>query len=69
MAIGASAMVHNDNSTGTLTVIDDGSSIIEWVDGSGSAPLTGTRTIAYNGVATVRRKNTSTWQIWGNGIS
>jgi len=69
MAIGASAMVHNDNSTGTLTVIDDGSSIIEWVDGSGSAPLTGTRTIAYNGVATVRRKNSNTWQIWGNGIS
>lgn len=69
MAIGASSMIHNDNATNTLTIISDGTSVIEWIDGSGSTPITGTRTIAYNGLATVRRKSTNNWQIWGVGIS
>ncbi len=67
--IGASFMVHNDNSTGVMRVIEGTSVTLQWVDGSGSAPLTGARTIAYNGVATVRKKSTGVYQIWGTGIS
>jgi hypothetical protein len=66
--VGASFMVHNDNATGLMRVVENGTTL-EWVDGSGSAPLTGNRTIAYNGVATVRKKATGTYQIWGTGIS
>lgn len=66
--VGGSAMVHNDHTTGTLTIVE-GSATLEWVDGSGVAPLTGTRTIAYNGVVTIRKKSSTVWQIWGNGIS
>ena len=67
--VGGSFMVHNDNSTGTLTVTEGSGASLEWVDGSGSAPLTGTRTIAYNSIATIRKKSSSVYQIWGNGIS
>lgn len=66
--IGGSFMLHNDNASGTLT-INQSSVTLEWVDGSGVAPLTGVRTIAYNGVATLRKKAGTIWQIWGNGIS
>lgn len=65
---GASFMVHNDNLTNTMTITQNGTTI-EWVDGSGAAPITGDRTIAYNGVATIRKKSSSVYQIWGNGIS
>lgn len=64
---GGSFMAHNDHTTGTLTVAT--TQTLEWVDGSGIAPLTGTRTIAYNGVVTIRKKSSTVWQIWGNGIS
>ncbi len=71
--VGGSCMVHNDNATGTMTIAQGtGSVILEWIDGSGGAPLTGTRTLAYNGVATIRKKasdTTDVYQIWGVGLS
>jgi hypothetical protein len=69
--VGASVLVHNGASGGTLTVAE-GTADLEWIDGSGTAPLTGNRNIAYNSVATLRKKSngaTNVWQIWGNGIS
>ena len=66
--IGASFMVHNDNASGSLTITTSGVTL-QWVDGSGVAPLTGDRTIANNGVVTLRKKTSIIWQIWGNGIS
>ena len=68
--VGASFMVHNDFSAASTTMqVTQNGTTLEWVDGSGSAPITGNRTIAYNGVATVRKKSTGVYQIWGNGIS
>ena len=67
--IGGSALLHNDNATGTYTIGQGVGATIEWIDGTGSAPPTGNRTLAYNSIATIRRKNTAGWQIWGNGIS
>ena len=67
--VGGSLVVHNDHITGTLTIVEGTITNLEWVDGSGAAPSTGTRTLAYNGVATLRKKSTTLWQIWGNGIS
>lgn len=71
--VGATVILHNDNSSGTFTVVQVTNTTLQWVDGSGSAPTTGTRTLAYNSVATLRKKSqsgsTSVWQIWGNGIS
>lgn len=65
---GATVIVHNGASGGTFTIAA-GTAGLEWIDGSGSAPSTGSRTLAYNSVATVRKKNATTFQIWGNGIS
>jgi len=67
--VGGSLVVHNDHGTGTLTIVEGTITDLEWVDGSGSAPSIGTRTIAYNGIVTLRKKSASNWQIWGNGIS
>lgn len=71
--VGATVLLHNDNSSGTFTVNQVTNTTLQWVDGSGSAPVTGTRTIAYNSVATLRKKSQSgslaVWQIWGNGLS
>jgi hypothetical protein len=68
--VGASFMVHNDFSAASTTMqVTQNGTTLEWVDGSGSAPITGNRTIAYNGVATVRKKSTGVYQFWGNGIS
>lgn len=64
---GGSFLVHNDHASGTLTIAT--TQTLEWIDGSGSAPSTGTRTIAYNAIATIRKKSSAIWQIWGNGIS
>lgn len=67
---GGSFVVHNDNVTGTLSIDPTGTAVLEWIDGSGSLPTTSvTRVIAYNGVATIRKKSDAVWQIWGNGIS
>lgn len=67
--IGASFIVNNDNASNTLTITTGTGVTLEWVDGSGSAPPTGTRTLAYNSVATIRKKSATVYQIWGNGIS
>ena len=65
--VGGSFLVHNDHGSNTLMIAT--TQTLQWVDGSDAAPPTGTRTIAYNGVATVRKKSSTVWQIWGNGIS
>jgi hypothetical protein len=67
--IGGSLVVHNGNSSNTLTIVEGTITDLEWIDGSGSAPSTGTRTIAYNSVVTLRKSTSANWQIWGNGIS
>ena len=64
--IGGSLLVHNDHSSGTLTIAT--TQTLQWIDGTGSA-ATGNRTLAYNSIATVRKKSSTIWQIWGNGIS
>lgn len=69
--VGATILLHNGSSGGTFT-IDDGPCTLEWVDGSGSSPVTGNRLLANNSVATLRKKSnaaTNVWQIWGNGLS
>ena len=66
--IGASLLVHNGSGSGTFTIAD-GSITLEWIDGSGSSPATGNRLLANNSVATLRKKSSTVWQIWGNGIS
>ncbi len=65
--IGGSLLVHNDHTTGTLTIAT--TQTLQWIDGSDAAPPTGSRTLAYNSIATVRKKSSTVWQIWGNGIS
>ena len=64
--IGGSLLVHNDHSSNTLTIAT--TQTLQWIDGTGSA-ATGNRTLAYNSIATVRKKSSTIWQIWGNGIS
>ena len=66
--VGASVLVHNDSGTGTCNITVSGMTL-EWVDGSGGAAPTGTRALAQNSIATVRKKSGSVWQIWGNGLS
>lgn len=65
--VGGSFIAHNDHTTGTLTIAT--TQTLQWIDGLGSSPPTGTRTIAYNSVVTIRKKSSTVWQIWGNGIS
>jgi len=65
--IGASVLVHNGSSGGTFTIITSGTTLY-WIDGSGST-VTGNRTLANNSVATIRKATSTTWQIWGNGLS
>jgi len=67
--VGGSLVVNNDHATNTLTIVEGTITDLEWIDGSDSSPSTGTRTIAYNSVVTLRKKSTTVWQIWGNGIS
>lgn len=67
--VGGSTLVHNGNGSGTLTILEGTITSLEWIDGRGSAPSTGTRTIAYNSIVTLRKKSSTVWQIWGNGIT
>jgi len=66
--IGATVLVHNGSTSGTFTIVQ-GTATLQWVDGSGGSPTTGTRTLAANSVATIRKATSTTFQIWGNGIS
>ena len=67
-ASSGSAYIANGSGSGTFTIAD-GSITLEWIDGSGSSPATGNRLLANNSVATLRKKSSTVWQIWGNGIS
>jgi hypothetical protein len=64
---GGSMFIHNDNASNTLTIAE-GTATLQWINGSGSSPPTGDRTVVYNGLVTIRKKSTSVWQIWGSGI-
>lgn len=66
--VGGSVMIHNDDPDGVCT-LDSNSGALEWIDGSGVAPLTGDRTLAYNGLATIRKKSSNVYQVWGVGIT
>ncbi len=69
--VGATILLHNGAIGGTFTIVQ-GSATLQWVDGSGSSPAVGTRTLANNSVATLRKSSnaaTNVWQIWGNGLS
>ena len=50
--------------------VDEGSGVtLQWLDGSG-ATVTGNRTVAGLGsVISIRKRNSTNFQIWGNGIS
>lgn len=67
--VGGSVLIHNGASGGTLTIIPAGGQTLNWIDGSGTLPASATRTLANNSICTVRKVNSTTWQIWGNGIS
>ena len=66
---GATVLVNNDTGSGTFTIVEGGGVTLEWVDGSGSSAPTGTRTLAQNSIATIRKRTNTLYQIWGNGIS
>ena len=65
--VGATVVVHNGNSGGTFTIATSGTTL-HWIDGSGTL-TTGNRTLANNSVATIRKRDNTTYQIWGNGLS
>lgn len=65
---GASFLVHNNNGSGTLT-INRGSSNLYWIKGDGLAPANASRTLAYNGLCTIRKAGVNEWYIWGTGLS
>lgn len=68
--VGASVLVHNGSSSGTLTIVNGTITNLDWIDGSGSLPSrTINRTLSYNSICTLRKVNETTWQIWGNGIT
>jgi hypothetical protein len=68
--VGATVLVHNGSSGGTFTIAIGTITNLDWIDGSGTLPTrTSNRTLDNNSIATLRKVNSTTWQIWGNGIS
>jgi len=68
--VGASVLVHNGHTGGTLTIAIGTITNLNWIDGSGSLPSAiVNRTLAYNSICTLRKVSATDWQIWGNGIS
>jgi hypothetical protein len=65
--VGGTFLILND-AAGNLT-IDDFGTTLEWVEGNGAAPTTGNRTLARNSICTVRKKSSTVWQVWGNGLT
>ena len=63
--LGTMIFIQNENSAGNITI--DASSVnLRHMDGSIGA--TGNRTIGPWGVATLYKRGTNDWQIWGSGI-
>lgn len=52
--------------SGNLTIAGSGS--LQWYNGSGSV-LTGSRTLAVGGIATLWQFTSGAWKVWGTGIS
>jgi len=68
--VGASVLIHNGSSSGTLTIVNGTITNLDWIDGSGALPTrTSNRDLDYNSICTIRKVNETTWQIWGNGIT
>lgn len=56
--------------TGTCTILEDTGVTLYWMDGSGSSTAsTGTRTLAKQGVCTIRKHSLLQYHIWGSGLS
>ena len=66
--VGGSFIVHNDT-TGNISITETSGTQIEFIDGSGADNTAVTYTLARNSICTIRKKDGTTWQIWGNGIS
>jgi hypothetical protein len=68
--VGGSFIVHNDG-TGSVTITETTgtTNAIEHIDGSGSDSTATSYSLARNSICTIRKKDGTRWQIWGNGIS
>lgn len=64
---GSMWIVCNNGSSATLTIAAASGTTLYWMSGTGRS--TGTRTIAYGGVATIYKKSLTSFHIWGSGIS
>ena len=55
--------------TGAISILQDTGVTIRLFDGGGSAPSTGTRTLARAGVATIVKYTDTEYWIWGQGLT
>ena len=71
--IGSTWIINNwqiNTDTGTCTILEDTGVTLYWMDGSGSSTAsTGTRTLAKQGVCTIRKHSLLQYHIWGAGLS
>lgn len=68
--VGATWVIANDGVTAGTMTIDGGIGVtLYWLDGSGGGSVTGLRTLARQGVATIRKQSNTQYQIWGAGLT
>ena len=69
--IGATWILANDGTTaGTCTIAGAVGVTLYWLDGGGGASATtGTRTLAKQGICTIRKQSNTQYQIWGAGLT